>query len=94
MKPEQIASIQKGKTTEADLIKMFGEPKMRTSDSEGNHQLTFMHAEQHNALAGEFYGGAYNMQSQSLTVTIGPDGTVKDFRTSDSKTGGPINWGG
>lgn len=83
----KITDIKKGQTTEADLVQMFGPPNHRTVSSEGNTTLMWMYHETQIKgatfipIAGLFAGGA-DTKSQSLTVTLGPDGKVTQFQSS------------
>ncbi|MGH8557319.1 MAG: hypothetical protein ACRESZ_07625 [Methylococcales bacterium] len=85
-----ISQIIKGRTTEADLVQMFGSPKNRSVSSTGIVTLMWMYyAHDMNAAsfipyAGLVLGGS-KTETQTLVVTLGPDGKVQDFNSS---TGG------
>ncbi len=77
----QVSKIQKGVTTEQDLITMFGQPEQRSMNSEGQTVLTWMYTHGHVngksfiPFAGAFMGGT-NSESKSLTVTLKDDKVV------------------
>jgi hypothetical protein len=77
----QVSSIQKGVTTEQDLITMFGQPENRSMNSDGQTVLTWMYTHGHVngksfiPFAGAFMGGT-NSASKSLTVTLKDDKVV------------------
>lgn len=86
---EQLCSIQPGKTTEADLVRMFGEPQSRTAGSDGTQYLTWTHMDMTGvALGGLGVPFMPPPSSQGLYVKLGPDGTVASYTTSD---GNPTN---
>jgi outer membrane protein assembly factor BamE (lipoprotein component of BamABCDE complex) len=89
IKSEQISQIVKGKTTETELIKMFGEPQTTSTNSQGERMLVWSHMHEDVMM---MYLGIYGgqMKNQTLMVTIGPDGVVKNFQTSESQT--PNGW--
>jgi len=71
-----IAKIQKGVTTEADLVAWFGQPSSRLNTSDGTITLMWSH-----------YRSSYRVVTahttgKTLTVTLGADGTVTSFSSS------------
>lgn len=44
--PEKLATIENGRTTEAEVLKMFGEPQIRDEGSSGD---TWTYAEEHSS---------------------------------------------
>jgi len=87
----KISQIQKGQTTEADLVQMFGQPQNRATDSEGMTTLTWMYmqstvrASTFIPYAGAFMGGT-NSKDKTLNVVLA-DGKVKSY----SMTGGGMD---
>jgi outer membrane protein assembly factor BamE (lipoprotein component of BamABCDE complex) len=86
----RVSEIKKGRTTETDLVQMFGPPNNRSIDSDGNTRLTWTYYEMQMdgksfiPIAGAFIGSS-NQKSQHLEVTLGSDGKVQNF---SSTTGG------
>jgi|SRR5581483_8210757 len=87
---EQLSSVQTGKTTEADLVRMFGEPQFGTAGSDGSQYLTWTHADMTNTVLGglgvPFISPVPHMQG--LNAKLAPDGTVSSYTTSE---GNPTN---
>ena len=92
----KVTSIQKGKTTESDLVQMFGEPQQRMTDADGSQHLTwrFSEAKANGAsfipVYGMFAGGSSGTD-KSLMVTVA-NGVVTDFQSTQGTTG--VNRGG
>lgn len=86
----KVSQIKKGETTEAELIRMFGQAESRGVTSEGMTTLTWMYVEStvkgesFIPFAGPFVGGTRSKQKM-LMVTLGADGKVSNFTSS---TGG------
>jgi hypothetical protein len=89
---DNVAKIQTGKTTEADLVQMFGEPQQRGLKTGGLKTLTWIYTESRVKgetfipIAGAFMGGA-DTKTKSLTVSLGSDGTVTDYAFSGGALG-------
>ena len=71
----QIDQIQKGQTTGDELLNNFGKPIVHSKNSDGTEIIGWAYAK-----VG-FAGSSY--ENRSLTVTLGPDGKVVSFTTSD-----------
>ncbi|MEW6304405.1 MAG: outer membrane protein assembly factor BamE [Verrucomicrobiota bacterium] len=92
----KIDQIKKGETTREEIQKWFGSPDQITKDANGNTTYSYMYVratakpETYIPLVGAFAGGA-NVQNQSLMVTFGDDGKVKDmistYGSTESGTG-------
>ena len=82
----KIQSIKKGETTEADLVKLFGEPENRAVNSEGGVTMTWMYSEARVKgesfipYAGAFMGGT-RAKGKTLTVLLA-QGKVASFTYS------------
>ena len=79
----KISQIRKGVTTEADLVRLFGEPNQRSVNSEGMQTLQWIYV-QSNVTAstfipvvGDFFGGSKSA-NKNLSVTLA-NGRVRDF---------------
>jgi hypothetical protein len=94
---QNIPRIEKGVTTEAELVKMFGAASDKSFDSNGKIIITWMHsAAQPKAAsfipyAGPFIGGT-NVQVEKLVVVMGKDGRVEDYTYNESHPN--VNMGG
>lgn len=84
----KVSQIQKGVTTEADLLGLFGPSNNRGIDSEGNVNLSWTYVESRVKgetfipYAGPFVGGSKSA-TKLLHVSLGPDGKVTRFNASD-----------
>lgn len=82
----KVSQIQKGATTEADLVRIFGQPSQRSVNSEGQSILTWMYVESEVRgetfipYAGAFVGGNRS-RNKTLTVTLA-DGKVANYNYS------------
>ena len=71
----KLSQIKKGETTDADLMKLFGEPESRTMNSENALILTWMYSEARVKgesfipYAGAFMGGSRS-KVKTLTATL------------------------
>jgi hypothetical protein len=88
----QMASFEKGKTTYAQVVQALGPPVSVTNTSDGTRiaVYSYVHSQARAAsfipVVGLFAGGA-DAQSQAVTFTFGPDGTLKDYSTTTSNVG-------
>lgn len=84
----QVDNIQVGKTTKQQVINMLGSPTTVMRQSGGNTTLMYsysktqMDAVNFIPIIGLFFGGM-DMQSQTVTIQIGPDGIVRDVSSMD-----------
>jgi hypothetical protein len=80
----KITDIQKGKTTEPQLVAMFGKPNSRGVNSENGSTLMWIYSEAQVKgstfipLAGAFVGGATS-KTKTLTVRLDQSGTVSGY---------------
>jgi hypothetical protein len=71
----KISDIKKGQTTEADLVKMFGDPQNRMMNSDTGLTLTWIYSEakvkgeSFIPYAGAFMGGT-KAKSKTLSATL------------------------
>ena len=86
---DALARIQKGTSTAGDVLATLGPPQSDTRSSDGTRTLTYvygsyqMRPESFIPAVGTLVGGA-DSKSQSVTVTIGPDGKVADITSTIS----------
>lgn len=79
-----VDSIKKGETTKDDVVKMIGSPDQVTTNADGNTIFTYMFVRATPTpgtfipIVGPLVSGT-NVQNQTLLVTFGPDGIVKDY---------------
>lgn len=84
-------SIKKGETTRAQVGQMLGAPELVTRKGNGdtvyvyNYMRATAKASTFIPYIGPFVGGA-NVQTQSTSVTFGPDDVVKDFSSTQGAT--------
>ncbi|AYA63861.1 hypothetical protein [Alteromonas sp. RKMC-009] len=85
-----VSQIEKGVTTEADVVARLGQPMGVALSSNGEKILTYMHVSSHATpesfipIAGIFIGGAKS-EATIFTVTINKEtGIVKDWNYSQS----------
>ena len=86
-----VDSIVKGQTTQQQVLMGLGSPDLITKTSNGDTVYVYRYAraaarpESFIPLIGAFVGGV-DVQGQMTRVTFGPDGTVKDFVSTQSGT--------
>jgi hypothetical protein len=89
----KVTEIQKGRTTEADLVGMFGEPKARGIKTGGVKTLSWVYVqsqvkgETFIPFAGAWLGGT-DTKTKTLTVSLDDKGTVSDYEYSGSDLSG------
>jgi outer membrane protein assembly factor BamE (lipoprotein component of BamABCDE complex) len=83
----KVSEIKKGETTEAELVKMFGQPNQRGVNSESGTSLTWIYSEARVKgetfipFAGAFVGGATS-KVKTLMVQLDQAGKVSSFNYS------------
>jgi hypothetical protein len=75
---KQLSQVVAGQTTERDLVRIIGEPMSRTYNADGSQAVGWTYVR-----FGLFFGLGTNAQTVSLS--IGPDGTVSGYSRSSSK---------
>jgi outer membrane protein assembly factor BamE (lipoprotein component of BamABCDE complex) len=89
-------SLQKGKTTKAEVLSQLGSPERITRMGNGDTIFVYSYSRASAKPAtfipyiGPFVGGM-NMQSQMTCVTFGPDNVVKDFSSTQGGTESNMN---
>ncbi len=87
----KVSTIKKGETTEADLIKTFGQPSQRGINSEGTITLSWIYSEATAKgatfipIVGAFAGGA-NVKTKILCVYLDQSGKVSRYDYSGGST--------
>lgn len=83
------ASFQKGITTEADVVAMFGKPMSVMSGMDGRKVIAY--ATVNNGIRGAsfipvvgLFAGGMDMKISSATFTFGQDGKLTDYKLSDT----------
>src|SRR6266567_2168249 len=80
----RVSRIEKGVTTESDLIRMFGPPNNRTVNGNGTRVLEWTYvasqvkAESFIPYAGSFMGGT-DSAHKNMRVTLNASGRVTDY---------------
>lgn len=83
----KVTTIQKGETTEADLVVMFGKPSYRTISSETGVKLAWIYVEStadaasYVPLVGAFAGGVTS-KTKTLNVSLDQSGKVSSYEYS------------
>ncbi len=84
------SQLVKGKSTEADAIRIFGPPSHKTLNSEGNVMMMWIHTtasakpESFIPIVGAFAGGT-DVRQQTLTILVGKDGRIVNWTSNDSR---------
>lgn len=86
-----VKQIRTGVTTEAQVRQLLGSPDQITRSGSGYTTYTYMFM--HGAVKPQSFipivgafGSGVDMHNQFLTVTLGPDGVVKDFVSNEGAT--------
>lgn len=84
-----VASFQRGITTEADVVAIFGKPMSVVSGMDGGKVLAY--ATVNNGLRGAtfipivgLFAGGVDMKISSATFTFSQDGRLSDYKLSDT----------
>jgi predicted small lipoprotein YifL len=91
VRPEQVAAIERGRSTEADVRTALGAPT-GVSVVNGQRMLVYsgaaysMRPESFVPVLGAFVGGA-DWRASHVIVTIGPDGRVADVQSHHQESG-------
>lgn len=89
-------SIEKGKTTKAEVIGLIGSPDLITRRGNGDTVFGYNYSRATAKPAsfipyiGPLVGGM-NIQQQNTSITFGPDGVVKDFSSTQGATESNMN---
>jgi len=75
--PENINKIIKGKTTQVEILKFFGEPMSKMQAGVLGTMWTYSLSK--TKRKSNFFASDYEAHSYALTVTFGDDGIVKDY---------------
>ncbi|WP_041059177.1 outer membrane protein assembly factor BamE domain-containing protein [Vibrio owensii] len=88
---ESLSQIKKGKTSEQQVVEMFGKPASTGFSSDGSKNLTFSYASAHTNPAsyipfiGFLFSGV-DSESQYLYVVVDKNGKVKDYTYGESES--------
>ena len=86
-----IDKIKKGETTREQVINLLGSPNMMTPGADGGVVFAYMHlrvtpkATTFIPIVGMIAGGS-NMKDETLMVTFGADGLVRDITMMTTTT--------
>lgn len=84
-----VASFQKGITTEADVVAIFGKPMSVMSGMDGGRVIAYATVD-NNIRGASFipivglFAGGVDMKISSATFTFGQDGMLTDYKLSDT----------
>ncbi|GGF00723.1 hypothetical protein GCM10011611_02900 [Aliidongia dinghuensis] len=91
VKQEQLADLQKGKTTYAEVVSKFGPPNSSTVTSEGAKIISYVHTETQAKAAtfipivGAFAGGATGKMT-NVTMTFDSSGVLQNYTAGQTST--------
>jgi outer membrane protein assembly factor BamE (lipoprotein component of BamABCDE complex) len=87
-----IAKIEKGKTTDEQVLSMIGSPDLLTRLADGEVTFFYHHVQPRSlqgafipVVIGDYFGGSY-LQSQTLVITFGANRKVKDILSNYGET--------
>lgn len=82
---ENVSKIERGKTTQADIVAMFGQPMSKIQSGVLGTMWTYSRSVSTTKMPGLFSFSApqYDMGSYGLTVTFDEKGVVKDISSSE-----------
>lgn len=82
---ENVSKIERGKTTQAEIVAMFGQPMSKIQSGALGTMWTYSRSVSTTKMPGLLSFGApqYNMGSYGLTVTFDDNGVVKDISSSE-----------
>lgn len=83
----RIEEIKKGETTEPQLVAMFGQPNLRTTDSATGNSLAWSYSE------GQAGLGGATSSNKTLTVWLDQSGTVTNYNYSTGSFSSNANQG-
>lgn len=84
-----LSKIQRGVTTQAEVVQLMGEPNAISRDGYGNTYLVYLYSHSQVKpstlipVVGALAGGA-KAKAQSATIAIGPDDKVTNIMSSAS----------
>lgn len=90
------ARIERGSTTESDLIAQLGPPQGRGLDSKGRRMLTWnrldasANAKASIPVAGPFLPGALAVHKRQLAISLDASGRVVDAKLTDEEHGANV----
>lgn len=81
----------KGKTTEAQVVRMFGQPTDKTFKGNGEPEWIYKHSALHNGFVSYipivgFFAGDQSQTKKELAILFHKNGTIKDWAWSSSNT--------
>ena len=84
---EKLKQFKVGESTETEVVRLIGKPINRVSNSDGSVILIYTYMKHNDSgthhlnQANSAYAGPepVHWHSESLTVTIGPDGKLKNY---------------
>lgn len=88
---DRVAQIQKGVTTEAEVIQMLGTPQTKTIGSDGKVIMLYQYTKVKNRAANfvpvvGLLAGGMDMRMQMFTVIVNQQGIVENYTLNDSNT--------
>jgi outer membrane protein assembly factor BamE (lipoprotein component of BamABCDE complex) len=90
--PEQLAKLERGKTTYSQVVTALGKPNFTTATADGNRTATYMYFETSVRAAtfipivGAFAGGA-DTRTNSVTMIFDKAGTLQNYSATEGAMG-------
>src|SRR5690348_4632045 len=88
---DDASQFEKGVTTEADVVRSFGEPQLVTSKTDGTRTITYSWA--HARVKGttfipivQLFASGAKVEAKSTTFVFGQDGKLSEVVLSESTT--------
>lgn len=86
---DKLGQIKEGVTSEQEVIRLLGNPYMKTLSSDGKTIMLYQYAKVKNRAANfipvvNIFAGGMDMRQQMLTVLIGKNGKVDKYTMNDS----------
>lgn len=81
--PDNINRIERGKTTQKDVLAIFGEPMSKTQAGQFGTMWTYSRSTSSTTTNFFAFSPKYEAKGSALTVTFDNDGMVKDYYYSE-----------
>lgn len=82
---DALAELKAGVTTEAEILKLIGEPINKQRNSDGSAQFTYFYATSSSQLFNPWDFGQKNMKQSSVTIFTDTNGKFQKYMTSGNE---------
>lgn len=96
---DKMSTLQKGRTTYAEVMQGFGRPSGSTLNSDGTRTISYNYfgyqtrPENFIPIVGSFLGGA-DMEHTNVTMSFDRNGVLRDFTSTEGGSGTSSGLGG